>query len=1402
MALTRIKLNQITQPLDQDLSVPSLNANGSITATGDIVTDAKLGAGIDTPLGNIHSKSTINNLLILESEDLNSDIIALDTGGSTRLRSASGLLQFWVGGDASSTGAANSTAALTINANTDITTANNLDIGGDLTVSGNFLVSGNTTTLNVDTLAIEDLNLTLANGAANNTVADGAGITIDGANATLTYVASSDSFSFNKPIIADGNALTNVDLIAVDTAGDLSVQTLKVNASSGDSVSIVSGDNITFDSAPETTKQDMTMRGTSKSVGANAVSIILVQTDYPSPNYSNNLTVGETYNILVNGYTVPRVFYGHLSSSDSTYTTSNIPLNGFYTKDHFSDPTYISVTIGWGEPNGTSSSSQNPTGWYGTGTWIYDGGDLKITASTVGFEVNVSSSPSFTGTVTADGLTVNGVAKSDYSVATNGLAAFESGAGIYTYSSGGVGVLASYSSGSTKGLLKLDSSDLQVADGSRKVLTTDNGDILFYNSAGDTVKFHWDAADERLGIGTTAPEAPVDIVASKTHAASVENLKVRNTAVGQPVAISLSAVADNGGQGNEGAIYFEAGASGVAPDNQIQFNADHQTDTNPDMVITGAGNVGIGETDPDTSLHIKKNQSSAASSIKLENSAGGNDSSFDIDWQLASSGTSARIRAIRTNDPGAGDTDLIFSTSDNGTSLTDRVIIKHNGNVGIGADDPIVSLHIGDGTTDEFIIIDKGASNTSGILFRNAGANKVKLQVNTEEELEIHTNNTLKAKFSETGTFYNYNNQPTIRPTLNLDFANSKELDPRITFYRDSIATYYDSKGAIRYANRNEPRFDHDPVTGESKGLLIEEERKNWFAYTDQISYSSYWTGYGLGTAVNNSVVVQGNYAVSPDGKANATRIKFDIGAGTTANDRMFWRKCNPGFTASTSTMSVWLKSTDGTDQIMGWHSNGGRLGSFTVTGEWQRFTSTINNSAGAACFGLELAGDMAGAADISDVLVWGFQIEEGAFATSYIPSDTRFTSRSSEATYYDENGTLRTAPRNTPRYGHKYDGRKWVETGLILENSATNLLSQSITFSNWQTYNYDAGIGGGTTVTLTQNATTAPDGSNTAIKFTPLVSSYAQYIWLGGTTNSEHAFSLYVKKAQHRYVHIGSGASPYAFDFDTGDWASGAGDPKLPVEKLNDGWYRISTKHTVGGGFLHYVWSSNTAQNGGYPLTALSVNGTDGVYIWGGQIEANSSPTSFIYSYGSNVTRSADVASTTAYTRAEDRIGIYEKSFNSGWYNQDESTWYTEFSTVDSINDGGYTTVIHVEDVDQSNRYGMFAHPNNYGNPEWYASTGAGTFDLYPTSNAYTTEGGTYRKAAGTYKLNDVAFAVDGDLIGTDTTVSPIINASKVAFGGRIMNELGGMTGHFKKIVYYPERLSNAELQALTEND
>jgi hypothetical protein len=104
---------------------------------------------------------------------------------------------------------------------------------------------------------------------------------------------------------------------------------------------------------------------------------------------------------------------------------------------------------------------------------------------------------------------------------------------------------------------------------------------------------------------------------------------------------------------------------------------------------------------------------------------------------------------------------------------------------------------------------------------------------------------------------------PSVRPTLDLDFANSKTLDPRITFTRASGGSYVGADGLIKYAGVNEARFDHDPSTGESLGLLIEEARTN--QVTDSIVLSN--------MPDKTNVTVVDNAIISPDGTQNASKI-------------------------------------------------------------------------------------------------------------------------------------------------------------------------------------------------------------------------------------------------------------------------------------------------------------------------------------------------------------------------------------------------------------------------------------------------------------------------------------------------------------------------------------------------
>jgi len=74
----------------------------------------------------------------------------------------------------------------------------NLNVGGDVIITGNLTVDGDVTTVNTATLDVEDLNITVAKGAGSAAAANGAGLTVDGANATFTYANADDTWNLNK----------------------------------------------------------------------------------------------------------------------------------------------------------------------------------------------------------------------------------------------------------------------------------------------------------------------------------------------------------------------------------------------------------------------------------------------------------------------------------------------------------------------------------------------------------------------------------------------------------------------------------------------------------------------------------------------------------------------------------------------------------------------------------------------------------------------------------------------------------------------------------------------------------------------------------------------------------------------------------------------------------------------------------------------------------------------------------------------------------------------------------------------------------------------------------------------------------------------------------------------------
>ena len=98
------------------------------------------------------------------------------------------------------------------------------DDTGTLIVAGNLQVDGTTTTVNSANLSVADLNITVAQGAANAGAANGAGLTVDGANATFTYDSSNDRWAMNKSLATNlvGNVTGTVSTLSNHDTADLS----------------------------------------------------------------------------------------------------------------------------------------------------------------------------------------------------------------------------------------------------------------------------------------------------------------------------------------------------------------------------------------------------------------------------------------------------------------------------------------------------------------------------------------------------------------------------------------------------------------------------------------------------------------------------------------------------------------------------------------------------------------------------------------------------------------------------------------------------------------------------------------------------------------------------------------------------------------------------------------------------------------------------------------------------------------------------------------------------------------------------------------------------------------------------------------------------------------------------
>tara|TARA_R110000868_G_scaffold19878_1_gene84897 strand:- start:3840 stop:5624 length:1785 start_codon:yes stop_codon:yes gene_type:complete len=374
--------------------------------------------------------------------------------------------------------------------------------------------------------------------------------------------------------------------------------------------------------------------------------------------------------------------------------------------------------------------------------------------------------------------------------------------------------------------------------------------------------------------------------------------------------------------------------------------------------------------------------------------------------------------------------------------------------------------------------------------------------------------------------------------------------------------------------------------------------------------------------------------------------------------------------------------------------------------------------------------------------------------------------SRASTGTFVGSNGLIQTAASGVPRFDH--NPATGESLGLLVEEARTNA----------QTNSTSASLFTPTELTITPNTLVAPDGTTTACSLIENSANSYKYAFnpvtfsVSGTT---YSFSFYAKIIGNRTsVSVGGvstawGTGNATFNLSTVT-ATGSGGFTAAITEAGNGWYRCTaTKLASASGYGLNFYLSTVVYQG---------DGSSGIGIWGIQAEASSFPTSYIPTVASTVTRSADVASMTG------------TNFSS-WYNQSEGTLFANARSSGSSNSNFLAALnltsaagtVFADILEQSTTVRLSV----YNSSSIYLVTPG-------TSGALA---GSTRKAAIALKASNYGAALNGtaSTSGTNATAPPVFDRLLIMnFPG-----FGTANGTISRLAYYPVRVSNITLQALT---
>ena len=397
-------------------------------------------------------------------------------------------------------------------------------------------------------------------------------------------------------------------------------------------------------------------------------------------------------------------------------------------------------------------------------------------------------------------------------------------------------------------------------------------------------------------------------------------------------------------------------------------------------------------------------------------------------------------------------------------------------------------------------------------------------------------------------------------------------------------------------------------------------------------------------------------------------------------------------------------------------------------------------------------------------------------FTTASLDSRVTFTRSGNTATVTNFSGYVVPINANLPRFD--FDPITLACKGLLIEESRTNLLTYSQEFNNaaWTT--------SAVNLTVTPNAINSPDNTQNADALVETAANGYHYLVQGYTKAAsaiQYSFSCYVKPSVRNWVYITvfdgvalgnrlwfnlSGAGSIGSNVLVGAGFTGV---TYAISLVANGFYRITatfTTSTTTGLFIYSALSTGDAIQ-----IYTGTLGAVGAYIWGAQLEAGAFPTSYI---PTAVTRNADVATMTGANFSD-------------WYTATTGTgvvWAIPQAAT------GTRPLIQFDDTTSNE---IIALRGNVANPELYIVDGGAP---QAQIDAGTIVANTAYKLSGAWNTDSCAAAQNGAAAVTDNTAT-IPTPTQLRIGSDGTNYASAWV---QKIMYYPQRIINAEVQAFSK--